>query len=188
MKALKLNSIGRLYFGYREISAVLGISEASARVAASRYVRAGLLVRVRRNLYVLSGRWSHLTRRERFIIANIALSPSYISLMTALEHYEMTTQVQQNVVECVCLRRTREILVKGDRFSYTRIKSGRFRGFDRSQGFFMAIPEKAFLDALYLSSLGQYTLKGMEIDTEKLNPAELRRQAEVFPANVKEMI
>ena len=188
MKALRLNSIDGLYFGYRDIATALAISDDAARVAATRYVRAGLLIRVRRDLYVLASRWPTLTRAELFAIANIALSPSYVSLITALEHYDMTSQVQQGVVESVCLKRTREIVVCEGRFSYTRIKPDRFCGFDRSQGFFIATPEKALLDALYLSSLGRYTLDGMDIDTTRLNSEKLRREAEVFSPKIQELV
>ena len=57
-KLLELDNIGKLYFSYEEIARVLGISNASARVSASRYARKGLLVRVKKNLYILRRRWN----------------------------------------------------------------------------------------------------------------------------------
>ena len=56
MKTTELSKLNKLYFGYEDLARVLGISQASARVTASRYVRQGLLLRVKRNLYVLKAR------------------------------------------------------------------------------------------------------------------------------------
>lgn len=53
MKIGELNSITQLYFGYEDIARALKISPASARVSASRYVRLGLLLRLKRNTYLL---------------------------------------------------------------------------------------------------------------------------------------
>jgi predicted transcriptional regulator of viral defense system len=85
MKFLELHTIHKLYFGYEEIARALGISPASARVSASRYVRQGLLVRVKRNMYVLREVWNALGRAEKFVLVNMGQTPSYISLMTACQ-------------------------------------------------------------------------------------------------------
>ena len=45
-------------------------------------------------------------REQKFIIANIYQVPSYISLMTALDYYEITTQMQRDFIESVILKRT----------------------------------------------------------------------------------
>jgi hypothetical protein len=50
MKTIELNSINRFYFGYEDIARALKIRPASARVSASRYVRLGLLMRLKRNI------------------------------------------------------------------------------------------------------------------------------------------
>ena len=97
MKFLELRTIRKLYFGYEEIARVLGISPASARVSASRYVRQGLLVRVKRNMYVLREVWNTAGVAEKFLLVNMGQMPSYISLMTALEYYELTTQMQVQI-------------------------------------------------------------------------------------------
>ena len=42
MKLIELRKIEKFYFGYEELARTLGISTASARVTASRYVQKGL--------------------------------------------------------------------------------------------------------------------------------------------------
>jgi len=79
MKLNQLRRIQKLYFGYEELARVLGINPASARVAASRYVQQGLLVRIKRNLYVLRETWQAAGREDKLVIANLGQVPSYIS-------------------------------------------------------------------------------------------------------------
>ena len=93
MKFIELRKIRKPYFGYEEIARVLGISAASARVTASRYARNGLLVRLKKNIYVLQEEWNTAGREEKFLLANLGQTPSYISLMTALDYYQITTQI-----------------------------------------------------------------------------------------------
>ena len=54
------------------------------------------------------------------MLANLAQTPSYISLATALDYYELTTQIQRTFFESVALKRTKRINVDGHIFRYTR--------------------------------------------------------------------
>lgn len=188
MKISDLKTINKLYFGYEEISRALGITLRSARVSANRYVKQGLLIRFKRNIYVLAERWEALNKEERFILANIGQVPSYISLLTAMEYYELTTQVQRGFIESIALKRTKEISVRDTVFNYIRIKRGLYSGFSREKGFFIASAEKAFLDAFYLMSLKRYNFDLTAIDLDKLNMDELRRMAKIFPEKTRNML
>jgi predicted transcriptional regulator of viral defense system len=99
MKIRELKSIGSLYFGYEDIARALKISPASARVSASRYVQLGFLIRLKRNIYMSSERWQAASREERFVLANLGQVPSYVSLMTALDYHEITTQIQRGFIK-----------------------------------------------------------------------------------------
>jgi predicted transcriptional regulator of viral defense system len=180
MRAIDLQRIQKLYFGYEEMARVLGISESSARVSASRYVRQGHLVRIRRNLYVLPERWRNRSREDLFTLANIAMVPSYVSLQTALEYHGLSTQVQRNVVESISPVRTREVEVGDVAFRYHRLRRDRYGGFDRDRGFFVATPEKAFVDALYLQSRSVYRLDEPALDVGRVDFKKARAEARAF--------
>jgi predicted transcriptional regulator of viral defense system len=188
MKYAELKDIKKLYFGYEEIARALGVSQASAKVSASRYVRQNLLIRIKRNLYVLKDRWAALDRREKFVLANLAQVPSYISLMTALDYYEVTTQVQRGFIESIALKRTRTIEVDGDIFKYSKIDKRFYFGFSRADGFFIVTPEKAFLDAIYLTSLRRYSFDLSSIDFNKLNKAAIRSMARKYPLRIRRLL
>ena len=65
MKIVELKRIKKLYFGYEVISKALGISSASARVTASRYTRQGILLRMKKNMYVLRDSWNAAAKGDR---------------------------------------------------------------------------------------------------------------------------
>lgn len=185
MKYIKLRNIEKSYFGYEEIAKTLGISLVSARVSANRYVKQGLLLRVKRNLYVLKEKWEAMGRENKFILANLAQVPSYISLMTALDYYEITTQMQRSFIESVAIKRTKEISVEEAIFNYNKINENLYFGFLKKRGFFIASPEKAFLDAMYLASLKRYNIDVSSIDFTKLDKAILRKMIKKFPAKTQ---
>jgi predicted transcriptional regulator of viral defense system len=188
MRTRELNSITRLYFGYEEIARALKISPASARVSASRYVRLGLLMRMKRNTYVPRERWQAASREERFALANLGQSPSYISLMTALDYHEITTQMQRVFIESVAVKRTKEISLNGSVFRYAKVSRALYFGFIRQKDFFIATPEKAFLDAVYLISFGRYALDLAAIDRDKLNREEIRRMSRNYPSRTRKIL
>jgi len=188
MKLIEIQKIDKLYFGYEEIARVLGISAASARVTASRYAKKGLLLRIKKNMYVLRGRWIAAGKEEKFVLANLAQTPSYISLATALDFYEVTTQMQRNFIESVALKRTKRIDINGNIFRYSRITNRLYHGFKKEKGVFIATPEKALLDAIYLMSYGRYALDLSAIDPKKINGNELMLLSKEFPGRTRDML
>lgn len=188
MNYAKLMQIEKLYFGYEEISNILGITLTSARVSANRYVKQGLLVRIKRNLYVLREKWNALTREEKFSLANLMQVPSYISLMTAMDYYEVTTQIQRDFIESIALKRTKEVEIEKAFFRFTKIDKKLYSGFSREKGFFIAVPEKAFLDAAYLRSIKRYDFDLSSIDFGKLDMSKIRIMAKAFPEKTREII
>ncbi|MBW1930697.1 MAG: type IV toxin-antitoxin system AbiEi family antitoxin domain-containing protein [Deltaproteobacteria bacterium] len=188
MKALDLRKIGKPYFGYEDIARVLNISPNSAKVAASRYVKAGILIRIKRNLYVLFENWAVMSLEQKFTIANLIQVPSYISLMTALGYYEITTQLQQDYIESVGVRRTKDITIEKTVFRYTKIKPELYSGFKRMRGFFIAEPEKAFVDALYLQSLGRRSIDTSSLDVDKLDWPMVLQISKSFPKSTRRLV
>lgn len=188
MIAYNLNKISKPYFGYEEIARVRGISLASAKVTASRYVRQGLLVRLKKNLYVLREVWNAASKEDKFRLANLGQSPSYISLMTALDYYEITTQVQRDFFESVAVRRTKEIQVNGFVFRYSKIDERLFIAFKKENGFFIARPEKALIDAFYLMSYGRYALDISALDADKLDRQLIKQISREFPLKTRKML
>ena len=187
MNYIKLKQIKKIYFGCEEIAKVFGIRPASARVSGVRLVRNGFLVRVKRNMYVLRDRWDVLSIEDKFFLANIIQVPSYISLMTALDYYEITTQIQRDFIESICVYRTKETAVSGSVFHYNKIDKKLYAGFVKEKGFFIAAPEKAFVDAIYLKSLKRYNFDLSSIDFKRLDIRKIEKIMAKYPRNHKRM-
>lgn len=188
MKLQELNKIRKSYFGYEEISRVFKISPDSAKVSAARYVRQGLLLRVKKNMYVLKDLWNRARIEEKFAIANLAQTPSYISLMTALSFYEVTTQIQRNFIESIAIKRSTEIQVGKDLLRYAKIKQDLYFGFKKEGNFFIATPEKALLDAFYLMSYGRYSLDISALDRYKFDTKLIEKLIQKFPMKTKNLL
>ena len=188
MKLKEFNRIEKLYFGYEEIARAFDISLSSARVTASRYVRQGLLLRMKRNLYVRRDVWNAIGVSEKFVLTNLGQVPSYISLTSALEYYEVTTQVLRDFFESMAIKRTKQISLNGSIFRYSKIAEELYFGFRKEKGYFIATPEKALLDAFYLMSYGRYSLDLSSLDETKLERKEIERLSRQFPLKTKKML
>ena len=176
------------YFTLGDVAQIFSLQPASARVLCSRYVRQGLLVRFKNNIYTTAWKWESLTRQDLFKIANVLQVPSYISLMTALAYYDVTTQAQNNYQESVCLKRSITYNVREAVFSYVKLQSRYYGDFIKKDGVFIATKEKAFLDAAYLFSFGKYKFDVDSLDMKKLEFKKLKSLLKVYPEKTKETV
>ena len=148
----------------------------------------GLLIRLKNNLYVTRAQWDVAGKEDKYVLANMVQTPSYISLSTALDYYEISTQMQRDYFESVAVKRTKEIQADGTVFRYTKIKEDLYSGFKKEKGFFIATPEKALLDAVYLLSYGRYALDLSAVDTDKLDRKEIGRLGRQFPSRTEKVL
>jgi hypothetical protein len=96
--------------------------------------------------------------------------------------------VQRDVIESVAVKRTRETGLNGIVFRYTRISSSLFFGYEKQKGFFIAAPEKAFLDAMYLQSFGRYALDLAAIDAGRLDRNKLKQLSKKYPLKTQQLL
>jgi predicted transcriptional regulator of viral defense system len=176
------------YFTLGDVAQNFSLQSASVRVLCSRYVQQGLLVRFKNNIYTTAWKWEGLTRQDLFKIANVLQVPSYISLMTALAYYDVTTQAQNNYQESVCLKRSIVYNVREAVFSYVKLQNQYYGDFIKKDGVFIATKEKAFLDAAYLFSFGKYKFDVASLDMKKLELKKLKSLLKVYPEKTKETV
>jgi predicted transcriptional regulator of viral defense system len=173
MNLQKIYDIEKPVFNAEDIANVLSISIKSAQVTASRYVSRGLLIRLKRDLFILPHQMQIATEEEIFYIANLLQTPSYISLTTALSYYELTTQQTPNFIESIASKRTIMFEVKNFQFNFSIVKDEFYFGFERKGIFFIATPEKALADMIYLSSQGNYNADFEAVDFNGFNKSEI---------------
>ena len=177
--------IDKPFFTQHDVAYVLGIKLGSAAVLCNRYVKRGLLMRLKRGFYARTERLGHLGQIDLFRIANMLQVPSYISLMTALSYYGITTQVQRSFFESISVKRTKTFEAGDLSFHYSNIRPDLYREFIKRDGVFIACPEKAVLDSFYLASMGRYTLDGSFLDLTKVDEKILTDLSALYPPKAR---
>ena len=188
MKTQRTDLRNRLFFTVQDVAAAAGITLSSAHVLCSRSVRRGAFMRIKKNFYVLERNWERFGNREFFQICNFLQVPSYVSCTTALAFHGITTQVQRGWFENITTRRTAKMEAGGVVFLYHKVQPRHYFGFMKQDGFFIAGPEKALLDAAYLHSLGRYPLDWNSLNLDALDKQKLITLMEPFPPQVKNRI
>jgi len=168
MKALELNKINKLTFTIEDLASILSITKESAKVSANRYVKSNFLTRLKNNLYIPLDKFNGLTETELFKIANLIQVPSYLSFTTALSYYNITSQQLQGIIESAAIKRTKKITAKNIRFDFILLKKDFYNNFIFINEFFIATPEKALADVIYLSSMNRYQCDFEAIDFKKI--------------------
>jgi len=102
-------------------------------------------------------------------MANAIQVPSYISLTSALAYYNLSTQQLLGMIASITTKKTNYVKVKEIYFNFILIKKNLYTGFIQEDDIFIALPEKALADIVYLSSLGRYSCDFDAIDFNKLN-------------------
>ncbi|MEZ4861803.1 MAG: hypothetical protein R3C14_10860 [Caldilineaceae bacterium] len=120
----------------------------------SDWVRAGKVEQLRRGLYTLAAPY-RTKAPHSYVIANHLVQSSYVSLQMALSHYDLIPE-HVAVVTSVTTGRPGKWQNAYGHFSYQHIQPALFFGFyyrqvTVTQWAFMATPEKALLDLIYLT-------------------------------------
>jgi predicted transcriptional regulator of viral defense system len=93
------------------------------------------------------------TRPGTFFVANSLVTPSYVSLETALNFYGILPQFPYPVTS-VTTKRNSTIIFDSREFVFRRLNSNLYFGFVKQDDYLIATPEKAVFDLLYFKSKG----------------------------------
>ena len=151
-----LKKVGHLAcFSTRFLAA--GEKLAQVRLQLNRWAKVGKIIRVHKGLYVLAEPYRKV-KVELFTVANTLKSPSYVSMQSALSFYGMIPEFVPAVTS-VTTARPQTIETPVGRFEYRHIIKEFLWGYKRielSQNIyaFVATPEKALLDLVYLTDGG----------------------------------
>ena len=175
MRTSELNNSGKLILSVEDIATLLSISRESAKVTANRYARGKQLIRLKRNFYITPGKFEKLKEEDYFSLANMLQVPSYVSLTSALSYYNISTQQMRSIIESIALKRTKNVITGNMKFKFLLIKKDLYSDFILEKQFFIATPEKALADAIYLSSIGRYNCDFDAIDFKKISKEKVNQ-------------
>jgi predicted transcriptional regulator of viral defense system len=134
-----------------------GVSAAQVRLQLTRWVIAGRLLRLRRGIYSLAPAFRKMEPHP-FLVANALQRGSYVSLQSALAFHGLTPE-HVPVVTSVGCGRPETVRNPLGAFQVRHLASVLLYGFNqeevaRDQIAFVAAPEKALLDLVYLTPGG----------------------------------
>jgi len=178
----KLKGFNKPYFTVADLEKVLGLKRASLYVALSRLVKAGILVRLRKNTYKLFIDYPDLEK-----MANELYFPSYLSFESALARCGILSQIPYTLTFATS-RPTKKIFLRDTAVVYRHLRRDLFFGYTLENGKYVAVPEKALLDELYLMSRGKAQIDIEELDLREVNGAVLEDYARRFPAYIHRVL
>ena len=154
------------------------------RKQLSRWTTAKKILQLRRGLYCLASPYQKISPHP-FLVANRLHPASYVSLQSALAYYGMIPESVPLTTSVSTLRPINYQTPLGD-FAYQHIQVNWFHGYrwvsvGRDQWAFIATPEKALLDLVYLQPGGDTTayLRSLRFQAlDQLNMDQLHKLAE----------
>lgn len=167
---------GQKIFHFQHFSMLTGLKGPSLRVALKRLTDRKIIQRILRSYY--ANPFNPPTVEE---VSAVIYPPSYISLESALCRHGVLSQLPYTLT-CVTTRLPRKFKTPYGPLEYRQVKKKYFFGFARRDSWFLAEPEKAVADFLYLNrDLNKKdVLKGMfsEFKLRRLNSKKLQSYAQ----------
>lgn len=161
------------------------VDPVDVRRQLSRWTKSGQLYQLRRGLYALAPPFQK-RKPHPFLIANRLVRASVVSLQSALAYYGLIPEYVPVTTSVTTARPGRRETPLGV-YEYRHVKTDLLRGYRlidlaERQRAFVASPEKALLDLVYLQPGGDNVdyLRGLRLQNlERLELDELRRQADL---------
>lgn len=170
-----------------QLSEQYGLKKTTVDTYISRSLKRKDIIPLKRGLYVSTDYFdknkddiSYL-----FYLANILRTPSYISSWTALQYYNLATEVIHSTIS-ITNKVTRTYQTKIGNFAYQSIKKEIFTDFSLVKGkfdFFIASPAKALFDLLYFKTR---RFSGIDVKNIKSLIDELRIDFDEIDKNEQE--
>jgi len=159
----------------RQLGGQLELKDTTVDTYISRFLKYKEIFKLKRGMYMSADFYSKNKGdiSYPFYLANITYKPSYVSLWTALQYYNLTTE-SIRAITSVVQKTTRTYDTKVGSFSYQSIQKELFTDFSSVNGkfnFFIASPAKALFDLLYFKTR---QFRGVKIKDIKQLIEELR--------------
>lgn len=159
------------------------VNPVNVRRQLSRWTRAGRLYQLRRGLYALAPPFRKV-KPHPFLVANRMVRASYVSCQSALAHYALIPEYVPLVISLTTARPGRWATSLGS-YQFHHVKAEWLRGYrltevSPEQRAFVASPEKALLDLVYLTAGGDSPDYLRELRLQNLDQVDLetlRRRA-----------
>jgi len=178
-RKILIQELGNLpYFDKKAISQLseqYDIKKGTVDAYISRSLARKELIQLKKGMYITADYFNKNKTDISYIfyLANALRHPSYVSSWTALQYYNLTTEII-HIITSITPKVTRSYENKAGNFMYHSIKKELFSDFSRTKGnfnFFIATPSKALFDLVYFKT---NQLRGVDLEQIKSLVNDLR--------------
>jgi predicted transcriptional regulator of viral defense system len=174
-----LRGFNKPYFTLADLEKILKMKRDSLYVTLNRLVKSGVLIRLQRGVYQPEFQGLELEKT-----ANELYYPSYLSFESALSRYGILSQIPYTLTFATT-RRSKKLLLAGIEVEYRQLKKEYFFGHILDNGIYIAEPEKALLDQLYMMSKGKVSSDVSEWSLVALKKNKFLQYSKKFPRTVR---
>ena len=175
-----LKNLNKTYFTRNDLKKFYQGTSESLKVLLSGWQKKKLIHGLGRGYYAFD-----LAKVDELRLANDFDTGSYVSLEYALSYYNLIDQAP-SVITLVTKNRSRIIKSANWTFEYTHLKENLLFGYELKNGVYIASPEKALADLLYLLARGKRTADLTNLEKDKINLKNLKNILRQFPKYVRE--
>jgi predicted transcriptional regulator of viral defense system len=170
-----LRDFNKPYFTVADLEKILSMKRDSLYVALNRLVGSGVLIRLKRDVYQPAFQSLELEK-----VANELYYPSYLSFESALSRYGILSQIPYTLTFATS-KRSKKITLGTREVEYRQLKKKYFFGYILDNGIYVAEPEKALLDQIYMMSKGKISRDMSEWSLVALKKSKFLRYSKLFP-------
>ena len=176
-----LRGFNKPYYTVADFEKVLNLNRGSLYVLLNRLVKKGVLIRLKRGVYKPEFESLELEK-----IANELYYPSYLSFESALSRFGILNQIPYTLTFATN-RTSKRLNFTNREVEYRQLKDDLFFGYSLKNGIYIAEPEKAILDQLYIISKGRILKDTSEWSLVDLDKLKFLKYAKKFPKKVQNM-
>lgn len=177
----KIETLGKDVFSIKDLKKLFP-EETNLKISVKRMLDAEVLIQITRSIYTL--------KQENLDIEKVATQlyyPSYISFESALSKYGIINQGLYGLT-LATTRHSKKMALAGVECEYSQLHEILFFGFDLINGTYLAQPEKAFLDQIYLMTLGKRAGNSSEWYLDDLDREKLAKYLPFYNASVRKQV
>lgn len=172
----KMRALKKPFFTVADLAKLLERSREDIYLLAHRLTKAGVIKMIVPGTYRLSDKPSDFT-----MVAHQLYWPSYLSFETALANEGILNQIPYALIFATTRKPKTIVLENQQEIQYRRLKKELFFGYRQRGDVYIAEPEKALLDQLYMVSKGKATLDWDELNLKGLKKTLFLKYAKKFP-------
>lgn len=178
----KLQEFKKDYYTLKDLQSILDVPASSLKVQLSRWCKQGIFIRLTKGIYV-----PYNAKVDTQKVANQVYYPSYLSFESALNYYGILSQIPYTLTFAT-QKKSKKLVLKDTQVEYTQLANRLFFGYTLENGIYLATPEKALMDTIYLISKGKRTLNLEELYLKDIDKEKLKEISLKFPKNTEDMV